>query len=344
MFKLPVLAVLLAFLFSCNTASAQSNYTVTDFFVPNGTLQLQVRKVVETTYSSRRKLPLLLIHGGIGATTAFDLDVEDASFAKALALGGFTVYVMNIRGWERSTAPAYDLADTSLVAGSCQEAAADIDAVVNYVLQGNPSGKINLFGWAAGGHWAAYYTSQHNNRVANLVVLNSLYGVKAPWYFSDAFADTTDPTKFSSSIAPYRQSTEQAVAETWKANTPPADSASVAADSAMVTAFAKSAVSFNEEHLLKTPGGFRKESFYMANGRKYWDAKDITVPTLIIRGDKDQWSRSVDADTFFNELIAAPNKKKVTIANGGHFVFLDINGNGRRKLLIAINNFVKKGL
>ncbi|TFF33862.1 alpha/beta fold hydrolase [Mucilaginibacter psychrotolerans] len=339
--RLSVLAFIAALLFTVRTATAQSNYTITDFFVPNGPLQLQVRKIVETTYSSRRKLPLLLIHGGTGATTSFDLNLEDASFAKSLALGGFTVYMMNIRGWERSTAPVYDLADTSLVAGSCQEAASDIDAVVNYILQGNPNGKINLFGWAAGGHWAAYYTTLHNDKVANLIVLNSLYGVKAPWAFNEAFADAADSSKFSNSIPTYCQSDEQGVADFWKGRAS-TDTISKA-DSATIRAFAKSAISFNDEHLLKTPGGFQRESFYMAGGRKYWDAKDITVPTLIIRGDKDFWSRPVDVDTFYDELTSAPNKKKLTIA-GGHFLFLDYSGNGRRKLLIAINNFVKKGL
>jgi pimeloyl-ACP methyl ester carboxylesterase len=341
---LPVLALIFALLFNTGTASAQSNYTTTDFFVPNGTLQIQVRKVVETTYSSRRKLPLLLVHGGTGATTSFDLDAEDASCAKSLALGGFTVYMMNIRGWERSTAPAYNLADTALVAGSCIEAASDIDAVVNYIQQGNQKDKINLFGWAAGGHWAAYYTTLHNDKVANLIVLNSLYGVKAPWVFNQAFADKTDSTKFDNTLPAYRQSDEQAVANIWKTGVTRGDTTFVQPDSALVQTFAKSAVSFNSEHLLKTPGGFRKESFYMANGRKYWDAKDITVPTLIVRGDRDFWSRPVDLDTFYNELVSAPNKKKVTIAGGTHFVFLDTEGNGRRKLLIAINNFVKKGL
>lgn len=340
--KFYALALTCALLFTLSAASAQSNYTTTDFFVTNGPLQLQVRKIVETTYSSRRKLPLLLIHGGTGATTSFDLNLEDASFAKSLALGGFTVYLMNIRGWEHSTAPAYNLADTSLVAGSCQEAASDIDAVVNYVLQGNPAGKINLFGWAAGGHWAAYYTTLHNDKVANLIVLNSLYGVKAPWAFNEAFADAADSSKFSNSISAYRQSDEQAVADIWKMGLAEADTISKA-DSATIQAFAKSAVSFNDEHLLKTPGGFRKESFYMAGGRKYWDAKDITVPTLIIRSDKDFWSRPIDVDTFYDELANAPNKKKLTIA-GGHFLFLDYRGNGRRRLLIAINNFVKMGL
>jgi pimeloyl-ACP methyl ester carboxylesterase len=341
--KLPALALICALLFNIFTVSAQSNFITTDFFVPNGELSLQVRKITENTYSSQRKLPLLLIHGGTGGTTSFDLDVPDASFAKSLALSGFTVYVMNIRGWERSTCPTYNLADTALVAGSCQEASADIDAVVNYILKNNPNGKINLFGWAVGGHWASYYTSLHNNRVAHLVVLNSLYGVKAPWTFSQSFANPADTSLFDNSIPAYRQSNEQAVLNIWKNGVNESDT-TLKGDSVMIKAYAKSAVSFNEEHLLKVPGGFRKEAFYMANGRKYWDAKDITVPTMIIRSENDFWSRPVDVEAYYAGLMNAPLRKKLTIRNANHFVFLDYNGNGRRELLIAMNKFIKKGL
>lgn len=323
-------------------ASAQSNYTITDFFVPNGDIRLQVRKITETTYSSRRKIPLLLIHGETGATTSFDLDVPDASFAKALSLSGFNVYLMNIRGFERSTAPAYNVADTALVAGSCVEAASDIDAVVNYILRDNPSGKINLFGWATGGHWASYYTSLHNSRVANLVVLNSLYGVKAPWAFNQAFADPRDSAQFNNSIPAYSKLSEQQLAERWQNDTASTDTLQIDFD--LVKTYTKSAVGFNNEHLLKVPGGFRKEAFYMAGGRKYWDAKDITVPTLVIRSEKDDWSRAVDLDTYYDDLKNAPLRKKLVIPHANHFVFLDYKSNSRRKLLIAINNFIKKGL
>jgi pimeloyl-ACP methyl ester carboxylesterase len=333
------------FLLLCTfSVSAQSNYITTDFFVPNGDLSLQVRKVTENTYSSRRKIPILFIHGGTGAITSFDLDLPDASFAQALADAGFAVYLMNVRGWERSTAPAYNLADTSLVAGSCAEAASDIDAVVNYLVKDIPGGKINLFGWATGGHWAAYYTTLHNDKVAHLIVLNSLYGVKAPWAFNEAFADPADPNKFNnSSIPAYRQSTEQAMADIWKTGLTETDT-TMKADSAVINAFAKSAVSYNSEHLFKTPGGFRKESFYMAQGKKYWDAKDITVPTLLIRSDHDFWSRPIDLDTFYAELVNSPVKKKIILKNANHVPFLDRQGTARRYLIIGINNFVKKGL
>lgn len=328
-------------LFNFQPLSAQSNYTTTDFFVPNGDLQLQVRKVTEGTYSSRRKIPILLIHGGTGAITSFDLGVDDASFAKSLADAGFAVYLMNIRGWERSTAPAYNAADTALVAASCEEAAADIDAVVNYLIKDIPKRKIDLLGWAAGGHWASYYTTLHNDKVAHLIALNSLYGVKAPWALNESFADPGDSTKFNTSIPTYRQSNEQQMTTAWKTGL---TDSTISADSAVMVAFAKTAVSFNAESLLKTPGGYRKESFYMAGGRKYWDAKDITVPTLLIRSENDFWSRPVDLDTYYNELVNAPAKKKVTLAGAGHFVIMDRYGKGHRNLIIAINNFVKKGL
>ncbi|AMR30400.1 hypothetical protein A0256_02685 [Mucilaginibacter sp. PAMC 26640] len=333
---------LLYFLLLQLPASAQSSYISTDFFVPSGELSLHVRKITENTYSSHRKVPLLVINGGTGATTSFDLDAPDASFAKSLALSGFAIYLMNIRGWERSTAPAYALTDTSLVAGSCVEAALDIDAVVNYILKDSPKGKISLFGCEAGGHWASYYTTQHSNRVANLIVLNTLYGVKAPWALNAEFADPGDSTRFNNSIPVYRQSSEQQVADIWKTGDTVSDT--LKADSAIIKAFAKSAVSFNNEHLLKVPGGFRKEAFYMAAGHKYWDAKDITVPTLVIRSENDFWSRPVDLDSYYDELKNTPIRKKLIIAKANHFVFLDYKGSGRRKLLIAINNFVKKGL
>ncbi|MFD0793279.1 alpha/beta hydrolase [Mucilaginibacter litoreus] len=343
LFKWSVLLFLAFISISTVPVMAQSHYTTTEFFVQNGPLQLQVRKITENIYSSRKKIPILLVHGGTGAITSFDLETpDDASFGKALSDAGFAVYLMNIRGWERSTAPAYPLNDTALVAGSCQEAAADIDAVVSYILKDNPGKKINLFGWATGGHWASYYTTLHNEKVSHLIILNSLYGVKSPWIFNQAFADPVDSLKFNNSIPVMRQSDEQAMINIWGTGTN-ADT-TIKADSAVIKSFAKTAVSFNTEHLLKVPGGFRKESFYMANGKKYWDAKDIAVPTLLIRGENDFWSRPIDLETYFNELPAGIVKKKITMPNAGHFLFLDIYGNGRRKLIIAINNFVRKDL
>jgi pimeloyl-ACP methyl ester carboxylesterase len=96
--------------------------------------------------------------------------------------------------------------DTSFTAGSCEEAATDIDAVIDHILQTEHIPKVNLFGWATGGHWAAYYTTLHNDEVDHLIVLNTLYGVNGPWSLTKDFADPTDSNRYNTQIPLYRES------------------------------------------------------------------------------------------------------------------------------------------
>jgi pimeloyl-ACP methyl ester carboxylesterase len=156
-------------------------YPITDIYTikePNG-LTLAIRRVgAFRTHPEARAI--LLVHGaGPGGVASFDFG--PGSFADSLVAKGFIVYLMNIRGWEESSAPLYNENDTSLTAGSCVEAAEDIDAVVDHIRKKEHLPRVSLFGWATGGHWAAYYTTLHNDKVDHLVVLNTLYGVNAPW-------------------------------------------------------------------------------------------------------------------------------------------------------------------
>ena len=126
------------------------------------------------------------------------------SFADSLVAKGFIVYLMDIRGWRESTAPLYNKNDTSLTAGSCVEAAEDIDAVVDHIRQREHLPRVSLFGWAAGGHWVAYYTTHHNDKVDHLIVLNTLYGINAPWSYNSAFANPSDSNHYDTHIPIYR--------------------------------------------------------------------------------------------------------------------------------------------
>ena len=76
-----------------------------------------------------------MIHGGgPGATSSFDLPVVGGSFAEILANKGQKVFLVNIRGWENSTLPEYDFYDSSLLVGSYQEAVADLESSINWIL------------------------------------------------------------------------------------------------------------------------------------------------------------------------------------------------------------------
>ena len=329
------LLIPLTLLWACS--QAQQNAMIDE---GNG-IHLSIRRIARKDATPEARILLLVHGGGSGAFSSFDLDQPtDHSFAKNLAAKGFVVYLMNIRGWENYTAPAYDSTDTSLIAGSCREAATDIDAVINYIRKKEQVQKVNLFGWATGGHWASYYTTLHNEKVDHLIVLNTLYGVKAPWSLSSAFADPTDSNSYNNHIPLYRESSEQAViASRWTAI--PFKDKSLWADSESVTRYAEGATSWNPQHTLKVPGGYRRESFNMAHGYQYWSAKAITRPTLIIRSEYDFWSRPIDVTAFYNDLTNAPLHQTLDLPNATHFVFLDKPDRGRDALIAAINDFIQ---
>ena len=52
----------------------------------------------------------------------------------------------------------------------------DLASVVDRVRAPTGHHRVDLVGWATGGHWAAWYASEHPGRVEHLVVHNSLYG------------------------------------------------------------------------------------------------------------------------------------------------------------------------
>jgi pimeloyl-ACP methyl ester carboxylesterase len=337
------LRLILLILWMCSyplLLSAQDTpYSITDIYSikeANG-LTLAIRRVGAFRTHPEARAILLVHGGGSGGVASFDFGL--GSFADSLVAKGFVVYLMNIRGWEESTAPLYNENDTSLTAGSCVEAAEDIDAVVEHIRQREHILRVSLFGWAAGGHWAAYYTTLHNDKVDHLVVLNTLYGVDAPWSYSSAFADPSDSNRYDSRIPIYRISDTKSIIASRLASIPSPDKTPWV-DSADLESYAWSVINDSEHLRLKVPGGYRKESFYMAHGHQYWNASDIRVPTLIVRSQFDQWSRPVDVSTLYHDLVNAPRRKAVELPNATHFVTIDKPRQGRNSLVAAIDRFI----
>jgi pimeloyl-ACP methyl ester carboxylesterase len=307
----------------------------------NGIILQTLRISCERTRPESRTI--LLIHGGgPGDIASFDFHWNDSDpFATDLAEMGFTVYLMDVRGWEGSTAPAYSLTDTAITAGSCQEAAQDIDAVVDYIRKTEHIDRVNLFGWATGGHWASYYTTLHNDKVDNLIVLNTLYGVKAPWGLSSAFADPADSNRYNNHLAVYRESRQQDLIDA-RLNAVPFADKNDWIDTSGLRNYAETVTMWSKQHVLRVPGGYRKESFYMAHGHQYWNARDIKRPVLILRSQYDFWSRPIDATTFYQDLVHSPRKSSMELKEATHFVFLDSPAKGRQQLLDAIDRFIPR--
>jgi len=68
-------------------------------------IRLFVREIRHST--SRGNVPVVLVHGArVSGIASFDLAVPGGSVAEDLALAGHRVFVMDARGYGRSTRPA----------------------------------------------------------------------------------------------------------------------------------------------------------------------------------------------------------------------------------------------
>lgn len=327
-------------------SAAATEISRTDFRVESDPgIEIFVREVIPQSVSAG--VPILLIHGGgPGGLASFDLEVPDYSLAADFAKAGHRVYVMNVRGWEASTRPAGldEPADNNPPLVTSGEAVRDIDAVVDWI-RDRTSQPVALVGWATGGHWAGMYTSQNNEAVSHLVMLNSLYGVNAPWALSERFQDPDNPGRFNPEGGAYRLVDYDGFLRGWD-NSIPVDDKTQWREPAVADAYAHTAVALDPTNTTRTPPSariptaYREESFNLAQGDQYWHAADIYTPTLAIRGELDFWSRPDDLLALETELINAPAIEIVTIPDATHYVFNDRPERGRRQFIQAVLTFL----
>src|SRR5438477_1293372 len=115
---------------------------------------------------------VLFVHGATyPAETAFDLPIEGLSMMDLIAARGYDVYLVDVRGYGRSTRPAEmsqpPEANKPIV--STRVAAHDLGAAVDYILSKRKVSRINLMGWSWGTSIAGMYTSEHNDKINRLV-------------------------------------------------------------------------------------------------------------------------------------------------------------------------------
>ncbi len=312
-----------------------------DYFIKGeDNVVLHLRKVSATNSNSTDSYPLLMVHGGgPGAIASFDLDVPGGSLASDIARKDIKVYLLNIRGWERSTLPDYDFSDSTLVTGSYKEAAKDINTAIDFIRTQENTEKVSYFGWATGGHWGGYYATRYPGKLAHFISLNSLYGVDAPWELKKYFQSEEDSLRYNKQGF-FRKSTKDALTRKWTATIPLTDKEKWR-DPRIADAYGQTAIKLSAlQDTMIVPGGYREESFYMSEGKKYWNAGDIATPSLIIRSELDFWSRPEDIAAIDKDLGIA--EKRIVTIPGTHYLFLDRAGKGRDRLIKEIVEFVNK--
>ncbi|AIA48631.1 alpha/beta hydrolase fold protein [Serratia sp. FS14] len=312
--------------------------------------QLHVREVRLKSEGKIPQPPVLLIHGArVPGLASFDLPVKGGSLAADLAFAGFRVYILDLRGYGLSSRPAAmnSPPDQSAPLIRTADAVADIAHAVQAIQAWSGAPRVNLLGWATGGHWAGAYAAQYPQNVERLVLYNTLYGGTTHHPLlgqGSPLDDPQNPGHFNAAkFGGWNLSTRDSLFVAWDNSIPVADKTQWR-DETVKRAYGDAALASDNTSQRRTPHSFRAptgamaDSFELAMGRKQWSATALTtVPVLVVRSERDFWSRPEDVDAIMKD---APSAEKLVIPEATHFVHLDRDNAGRQRFLQGVVRFL----
>ena len=159
-----------------SAANAQTQLVSEDIMVksPDAGIEIFVRNKRPANMTAfRPERTLVFVHGATyPASTAFDLKLGGLSWMEYIAARGYDVYLLDLRGYGKSTRPKEMSEDAAknppLVRGDT--AVKDIGTVVDFVLARRNIPRVNLLGWSWGTTLMATYASQNNAKVERLAL------------------------------------------------------------------------------------------------------------------------------------------------------------------------------
>jgi len=321
---------------ACLVAGASSSAAVqakgpkletTDTMIPSGDagIELFVRNKHQAGRLTSPDKILLFVHGATyPAETAFDLPIEGVSMMDLIAARGYDVYLVDVRGYGRSTRPAEmsqpPEANRPIV--STAVAAQDLGVAVDYVLRKRKASKIDVMGWSWGTSIAGLYTSEHNDKVNRLVLYAPQWIRNEPPAPAVASAPPLGAYRLVSRESA-RARWLKGVAEDKQADLIPPGVFDAWANATWAT---DPESSKQNPPMLRAPNGVVEDSMkYWSAGKALYDPGKIRVPTLLLHAEWDADLPSYLAQGYFVQLKNTPYKRLIELSEGTHTVMLEKN-------------------
>jgi pimeloyl-ACP methyl ester carboxylesterase len=224
------------------------------------------------------------------------------------------------------------------------DAIRDISDAVQFIRERAGVERVALVGWSWGTVTAGMYTAAHNDMVHKLVLYAPVYAVDRPQLLRRfKLADPNDAGRFNPAIGAYRTITAAAARGRWEAQIVPEDKDLWREDRVFRTWFAEIqatdplGAAANPAYV-RAPNGVLVDVFEIFSNRPVYDAKAITVPTLIIRGADDPTATDDDARGLLARLGAADKSYRI-LPDGSHFISLEREG---ARIFDAVQEFLDR--
>jgi len=326
---------------SPSSAARKPRIIMEEMFVPAKDSGIQIYVRNKHLAGTRRFAPektVLFVHGATyPAETSFDLPLGGLSWMDYIAQRGYDVYLMDVRGYGRSTRPPEMNAppDQNPPIADTETAVRDVSAVVDHILARRNLQKLDLMGWSWGTATMATYTAANPDKVERLVLYAPLW-----------LRETPSLIQVNGPVGAYRTVLRDAAFNRWMTGVPDNKKADLIPagwfDQWWDATLATDPVGSKENPpVLRAPAGV------IADGQKFWssgkptyDPAKITVPVLLIQAEWDQDLPPYMARALFPLLVHAPEKRYVMIGEGTHTIMMEKN---RMELFREVQAFLDEG-
>ena len=284
------LLIALSVMIYSHALGEETEYTYEVFPLERNHISLHLDRV--KTENSDPARQILLIHGSSYSSHEFDIDYQDYSLVRRLVREGYAVWRLDIAGYGRS-GPVENgfLPDTAY-------AAADTLAAVEKIVEISGQDKIDVLGWSWGTMIAGRAAAEHPEHLRKLVlyapILSGL-GVKTQ---NEAFSHNT----------------WESAAEDFQRN-PDGTFDDHLTDPILIDMFCSSCWRYDGD---SSPMGWSKDAFVEEN-TELIPLQQISVPTLIIYGDRDPYMNAKRLRTAPNLL---PEGSELRMIQGGSHIMM----------------------
>ena len=265
---------------------------------------------------------VLYVHGATyPSETAFDLPLDGLSWMDYIAQRGYDVYLVNMRGYSRSTKPPEmgEPAEKNPPPGRIDQAVRDVAAAVEFIRKRRGVDKVNLIAWSWGTSVMGKYTTLNNDKVEKLVL-----------YAPQWLRTTASLVQSGGATTPaYRTVTKAAAKDRWLTGVG-ADKKAALIPPGWYEAWEEA--TFSTDQKGPAPGSLRAPNGVVADGAEFWSAQKplydpalIGVPTFLVHAEWDADLPSYLAQNYFKQLRNTPYKRMIELSEGTHTVMMEKN-------------------